>query len=543
MDWPNMRSTVWSNKHDMGTIIHLKLDRVLLNENRLDFYPNTEPCFKWDCISDHSYCDVKSNKIGNVGFKPFRYCNHWSFHIGFKDRGLSYWNRPLNSISINDIVKNLMRVKHVLKRFNKEDIGDAMLKFKQSKEAFITAQENLACDPNNFTLSFMGKKSTTTQRIDVHCLKQGKCLNLEQQVRLIRPFTRKDVKKAMFGINSLKNPSLDGFGFEFFKCLWKEIGDDVSMAILTFIEEGSMLVSLKNSVITLILKVQDPKDASDFHPISCCNTLYKCISKMICNRLVEVLPKLVFLDLCQELEMDLKDLDEGSSAQKLNSKTVTLLQTVTRACRLFGRKNSKTRKQTPKLGMKASRGAATVGADTDVGQKEDAGVNSVQDVEIEVVVDKSRLRIFKMLKIGLQWAKVFVNNHWLEQYWNTEASFRWGILSDHCYYLIKHVKVDRNCKRPFRFCNHWSYMEGYKEVVLNVWKSSNVADLNSLSKTLFRVKHVLKNLYVSKKEDVKNCYSEAKESFIRAQEDLAKKPTLPLLMQAKKKSHLDFLAT
>ncbi|XP_062075287.1 uncharacterized protein LOC133779329 [Humulus lupulus] len=42
---------------------------------------------------------------------------------------------------------------------------------------------------------------------------------MEQQVRLLRPFSKSDVKKALFSIHSSKSPGLDGFGSGFFKGL------------------------------------------------------------------------------------------------------------------------------------------------------------------------------------------------------------------------------------------------------------------------------------------------------------------------------------
>lgn len=36
-----------------------------------------------------------------------------------------------------------------------------------------------------------------------------------------------------------------------------------------------------------------PTQAKDFHPISCCTTIYKCITKLLCWRLKEVLPHLI----------------------------------------------------------------------------------------------------------------------------------------------------------------------------------------------------------------------------------------------------------
>ena len=54
-----------------------------------------------------------------------------------------------------------------------------------------------------------------------------------------------------------------------------------------------MLKESNTTIISLIPKVPIPSSIGDFRPISCCNTVYKCISKLISNRLQKVLPNIV----------------------------------------------------------------------------------------------------------------------------------------------------------------------------------------------------------------------------------------------------------
>ncbi|XP_062112649.1 uncharacterized protein LOC133823816 [Humulus lupulus] len=62
---------------------------------------------------------------------------------------------------------------------------------------------------------------------------------------------------------------------------------------MDFFESTSIPLSLNSTLLTLIPKVDHPTNAFEFRPIACCNTLYKCISKMLCNRLNLVLPALI----------------------------------------------------------------------------------------------------------------------------------------------------------------------------------------------------------------------------------------------------------
>uniref|UniRef100_A0A803Q614 Reverse transcriptase domain-containing protein n=1 Tax=Cannabis sativa TaxID=3483 RepID=A0A803Q614_CANSA len=78
-----------------------------------------------------------------------------------------------------------------------------------------------------------------------------------------------------------------------FISLLNNIGDDVSSAVLDFFTSGRLPKDLNETVISLIPKVINPSSAKDYRPIAFCNTVYKCISKMISARLSEVLPDIV----------------------------------------------------------------------------------------------------------------------------------------------------------------------------------------------------------------------------------------------------------
>nr|GEW40904.1 RNA-directed DNA polymerase, eukaryota, reverse transcriptase zinc-binding domain protein [Tanacetum cinerariifolium] len=56
---------------------------------------------------------------------------------------------------------------------------------------------------------------------------------------------------------------------------------------------GLLLGEVNATLISLVPKIQNPDKVSDFRPIACCNVIYKCISKIITNRLKGVLGKLV----------------------------------------------------------------------------------------------------------------------------------------------------------------------------------------------------------------------------------------------------------
>ena len=64
-------------------------------------------------------------------------------------------------------------------------------------------------------------------------------------------------------------------------------------AVLVFLNDGIMLPALNHTNIVLIPKVKNLKRMSEFRPISLCNVIYKIISKVLANRLKQVLPQII----------------------------------------------------------------------------------------------------------------------------------------------------------------------------------------------------------------------------------------------------------
>lgn len=86
-------------------------------------------------------------------------------------------------------------------------------------------------------------------------------------------------------MSSEKAPGPDGYNVRFFKSAWNVVGNDVIKAVLEFFHNGRMLKEFNNTTIALVPKCDILSHLRDFRPISCCNTIYKIISKILANRL------------------------------------------------------------------------------------------------------------------------------------------------------------------------------------------------------------------------------------------------------------------
>ncbi|XP_062114155.1 uncharacterized protein LOC133825193 [Humulus lupulus] len=144
--------------------------------------------------------------------------------------------------------------------------------------------------------SYLGSPSSATGRIDLHCIEMGTKLSIDQKLLLLKPFSCKEIRAALFGIPITKSPGPDGFGSSFFKVLWQEIRDEVCSAIGQCFNTGHFPSELHETTLSLVPKVTNPSQAIDYRPIAYCSTLYKCIAKLLCSRMALVLPDLIQLN-------------------------------------------------------------------------------------------------------------------------------------------------------------------------------------------------------------------------------------------------------
>ncbi|XP_024014348.1 uncharacterized protein LOC112088307 [Eutrema salsugineum] len=74
---------------------------------------------------------------------------------------------------------------------------------------------------------------------------------------------------------------------------WPIVGKDLVVAVQSFFKLGFLPKGANSTILALIPKKKEAKTMKDYRPISCCNVIYKIISKILANRLKVVLPKFI----------------------------------------------------------------------------------------------------------------------------------------------------------------------------------------------------------------------------------------------------------
>jgi len=112
--------------------------------------------------------------------------------------------------------------------------------------------------------------------------------------KLTAPFPEAKFRVAMFAMEPDKCSGQDGYspGF-FYQHLWNLCSDGIFKECCAWLETGVFPPDLNITNIVLIPKGSTQVSMKDWHHIALCNVLYKIISKVLENRLKDVLPQCI----------------------------------------------------------------------------------------------------------------------------------------------------------------------------------------------------------------------------------------------------------
>ncbi|XP_062103573.1 uncharacterized protein LOC133814656 [Humulus lupulus] len=248
-----------------------------------DHFPNTAARFSWEVISDHCSCVVSATATEAIGIKPFRYYNFWADHHDFKTIVEQNWKRPMATRGLKGVYLKLMRVKHCLKKFNHEVIGDIGKSYQEAKACYSEAKYQAQSHPRD--MNYQDQEAIAAANFDTQEKMYHKFLRQRSKITWLQ---KGDSNTSYFHA-CLKKRKMENR----IKTFITDQGGEICAAISNFFETGLMPPEFHNTMISLIPKQENPAKAIDYRPITCCSTIYKCISKLLCSRLATDLPSLV----------------------------------------------------------------------------------------------------------------------------------------------------------------------------------------------------------------------------------------------------------
>jgi hypothetical protein len=113
---------------------------------------------------------------------------------------------------------------------------------------------------------------------------------------LVEPFTSSEIDQVVKMMPMDKSPGLNVFNARFLTNYWHIIKEDFYHLCQDFYNSTISLQAINNSLITLVPKVNNPRNARDFRPISLLNSVLKLITKLLANRLQLVILKLIHIN-------------------------------------------------------------------------------------------------------------------------------------------------------------------------------------------------------------------------------------------------------
>lgn len=162
---------------------------------------------------------------------------------------------------------------------------------KDDNDQFIGTATGIKAHSAAYFERILGHTDMPTSPVTVDEL-QGlldfRCSELQQRY-LSREVSAAEIRATVFSMPLNKSSGPDGYCVEFLRASWDTVGQDVINAVSEFFRNGRLLKDLNTTAITLIPKNPEACRLGDFRPISCCNIVYKVISKIITNRLKPLL--------------------------------------------------------------------------------------------------------------------------------------------------------------------------------------------------------------------------------------------------------------
>ncbi|GJV04571.1 hypothetical protein Tco_1338140 [Tanacetum coccineum] len=320
MDVPRSGLQFTWNRKPRGTMgILKKLDRVMANGEFSDSFVGNYAVFQPYRISNHSPVVLRIPLATKHPPKTFKFVNVTTTLPRFEldrvqsDLDLDPFNNDLRdeeAIYVRAFMDALIMEEQFLKQKSKVEwlrVGDSNSAYlhKLVKGCVNRNRIDVVTDLAGDVVTGDGVPAAFVSHYEAFLGQQGSCfpfdsqelflnrLDSNQALDMIKNVTAKEVKDAIFSMGNDKSLGPEGYTACFFKESWDIMDNDVILTVQEFFTNGKLLKELNHTIIALIPKVASPSRINDYRPISCCNVLFKCISKIISNHIKESLKMLI----------------------------------------------------------------------------------------------------------------------------------------------------------------------------------------------------------------------------------------------------------
>lgn len=118
----------------------------------------------------------------------------------------------------------------------------------------------------------------------------------DSKAELERPLSEEELLNALRSMESGKTPGIDGLPVKFYKEFWAVLSEDLLAVLNESLVDGSLPLSCRRAVITLLPKKGDLQEIKNWRPVSLLCSDFKILSKTLANRLRKVMGQVIHLD-------------------------------------------------------------------------------------------------------------------------------------------------------------------------------------------------------------------------------------------------------
>ena len=136
-------------------------------------------------------------------------------------------------------------------------------------------------------------ETTNIQQITENLKYINQSLSTEDSDKLNKFISSIEIEKAIKGMKNEKSPGDDEIPKEFYHKFFHLLKDELTELYNNIKFEKIMPDSQKNATVKLLFKKGDHRSLKNWRPISLLNTDYKILSKILTNRISNVLDKIV----------------------------------------------------------------------------------------------------------------------------------------------------------------------------------------------------------------------------------------------------------
>ncbi|KAL0295118.1 UNVERIFIED_CONTAM: hypothetical protein Sangu_3204100 [Sesamum angustifolium] len=283
----------WHNCSEGMRSLWKRLDRMLVNTAWLDAWPNSSYICALPSTSDHSPLILSGmNRFDE--HVAFRFDNYLTHLPGFLRSVEDIWKHRIAGTAMYETVCKLKLLKAVF-RSQKRMKGNLTENVTKAKSFLDKAQALLNTYNEDIFLNLVKCCRSQNRGLNLEFLRSElkHSVTTTEASLLVAPVTQAEVKEAFFDIDVESAPGPDGYTAAFYRTAWPVVGQAVFQAVGEFFRTGNLLKQINTTLIVLIPKVNLPIFVSDYRPISCCNVLYKAITKILVKRMQRVLPLLI----------------------------------------------------------------------------------------------------------------------------------------------------------------------------------------------------------------------------------------------------------